>query len=234
MIMNLWIESIGNAIIIAFISSICLTIKNKNKSFCRFVLKHKRFLSPNNISMIRLFAALPILLAYHFGTKFGITYLIYITIWVFTSIAMTDWLDGVIARSCKLKTKIGAILDALADKCFDLPILWYFCFFPTFSFTSILNVLMITIFDVFGQFIRGKNSPPEAGLVGKTKTVVKFIIIYINSFIQRYPEQLITSELKAIIPTLLVIATILAGLSMGMKTKWYREYVRNYIDDFLS
>ncbi|MCI24532.1 CDP-diacylglycerol-glycerol-3-phosphate 3-phosphatidyltransferase-like, partial [Trifolium medium] len=39
-----------------------------------------------------------------------------VTTSIFTAAAVTDWLDGYIARKMKLKSSFGAFLDPVADK----------------------------------------------------------------------------------------------------------------------
>ena len=64
---------------------------------------------PNVLSYLRL-AAVPVFVSLHLGGRPGWALV------VFLSAAVTDWLDGLLARLLDQRTKLGAFLDPLADK----------------------------------------------------------------------------------------------------------------------
>ena len=72
---------------------------------------------PNKISLLRIILV-PIFLIFllvKFTVPFG-RYTIYVAIFIFIFAAMTDSLDGYIARKHGLITKLGKLIDPLADK----------------------------------------------------------------------------------------------------------------------
>ena len=231
--MNFWLETSVGLVIVFSVLYLCLWLIPKSKKVRFFFIKHKKYLSPNCISNWRKYLGVPVITFYMYGIYLQNTTLIYITIWIFVFLAITDLLDGVIARSCDMATEEGAKLDAEADKWFDLPTLLAFSIFPVFEPIYLIIVIPITIFDVIGQKMRGKNSPPEAGIIGKIKTTVKFIVIYLMIITMRYQEISDILKLDIIIIILLIIAMFLAGLSMGVKTKWYNDYIRKYLEEYL-
>ena len=75
----------------------------------------KQFNVPNTLTIIRL-AAIP-LMAHEILTMEGASteaFILFVFIWV------TDALDGYIARKYNLVTKLGTVLDPLADKLFQI------------------------------------------------------------------------------------------------------------------
>jgi cardiolipin synthase len=64
---------------------------------------------PNLLTIFRLFVTSFFILAIHYG-EFRIA------LWLFVVQAVTDLLDGFLARVLKEKTSLGAFLDPLADK----------------------------------------------------------------------------------------------------------------------
>lgn len=175
----------------------------------------------------------PTILVFLYGVYIGSDLIVYLSIWVYVFLAITDVLDGVVARAYGLSSPQGARLDAGADKWFDLPTLFFLSAIPTPEPIYLIIAIGIAVPDIIGQSIRGRSSPPEAGIVGKTKTTVKFIVIYLMSLTHRYPEIYEILKLEIVIVALLLSALILAWMSMGMKTKWYNEYARKYIKEYL-
>ena len=88
---------------------------------------------PNILSVSRIFLLIPIIIFFE-----NESYLF--SIITFTIASVTDFLDGYIARKQNLVTKIGALLDLLADKIFvSIILIWM-----TFTFESI-SILVASI-----------------------------------------------------------------------------------------
>lgn len=67
---------------------------------------------PNQLTLFRI-AVIPLLL---FLYPLNFSSLRLFCAFLFTFAAMTDWLDGFIARRFKVESKLGALLDPVADK----------------------------------------------------------------------------------------------------------------------
>jgi len=234
MSMNFWLETGVSITIVALVLYLCFMVIPRSQKVRDFFYKNRKYLSPDCISNWRKYLGAPVIGFFVFGMFIENNVITYIAIWMFVFLAITDLLDGVVARACDLATEKGARLDAEADKWFDLSALFALSLFPVFKPIYLIIVIPIAIFDIIGQKIRGKNSPPEAGIIGKIKTTVKFIVIYLMTFTERYTEIYDILKLDIIILILLFLALILAGLSMGMKTKWYRDYIRKYLEEYFA
>ena len=68
---------------------------------------------PNILTVLRLLAAPGLAVMFLYFTR---PYADWFALILFLSAAITDWFDGYLARAWKQETKIGAMLDPIADK----------------------------------------------------------------------------------------------------------------------
>ena len=130
----------------------------------------KMYSIPNYITSIRLIFTIPLII---FLETNNILF-----VWIIILFGgITDYLDGYIARKFKLKTKIGAILDPLADKVFIIiPFIWL-CKYEVIPFWS-LSVLLVREF-LISAFRGTKENGLPALKIGKYKTFIQFISLII-------------------------------------------------------
>lgn len=71
---------------------------------------------PNRISILRLLLVAPfvVLLMNQNQPEWGFAR--HTAVGIFVAMALSDWIDGVLARKLNARTRLGAILDPLADK----------------------------------------------------------------------------------------------------------------------
>ncbi len=94
---------------------------------------------------------------------------------VFASIAaITDFLDGKLARKWNTVSEIGAKLDAVADKVFAIGL--SICLTSLFSLLWIIVVLE-TILAFINLYFHYKSGKTESLFIGKIKTTCLFITI---------------------------------------------------------
>ncbi len=70
--------------------------------------------------------------------------------------ALSDFFDGYIARKLKAESKIGELLDPIADKLFSNAVLWGICFFKSPTLPNYIMAVSLTLRDLillFGGFI---------------------------------------------------------------------------------
>lgn len=135
-------------------------------------------LSGNGISMMRIYFSLP--LAFFTIIFYQDIVISSVFLHIYVLLFASDALDGAVARKLNNVSNFGKILDPLADKVLDLPILLIVCYFFENSYFLALAIL-ICIVDIVGQSMRSKTSNPGANFIGKTKTVLKIIAIYVIS-----------------------------------------------------
>ncbi len=97
---------------------------------------------------------------------------------IFLLASATDVLDGYLARRLNMSTRVGQLLDPLADKCMQLAVI-----LTLFSaelvpgwFLGILVAKEI-IMIIGGVFLYSKKTYVKANLVGKLNTVVLFLVM---------------------------------------------------------
>ncbi len=130
-----------------------------------------RKILPNHLTIIRIIIGilLFILLFYYKNTN-GI-----LIILLFCIGALTDLLDGSVARAFKEETKVGAMLDPIADRILIIPIAIYSLFnlhrwlFLFLILLEIINVLIST-------YAYGKNIFIQSNIFGKIKMVLQSIV----------------------------------------------------------
>ena len=206
----------------AYFSKIYLAKNEKIKTYIR---NHK-WLHPNSISNYRKYGGIILTVFYVYFTYIYLNDLVrFIIIEFFVILAMTDMWDGDFARECNILTDEGASLDAEADKWFDTPpllamsfIISPYLFFPM--------VIVISIFDFYGQSIRGLYSKASAGKIGKIKTTIKFSLCFWFIFHNRYMDIYNHLHIEQIIFFSLILVLITSFLSMFLKTKLWNITIK--------
>ena len=129
---------------------------------------------------------------------------------IFVIAAVTDFLDGYIARSRNLVTDFGKTMDAIADKVLVNPILVilaYNGFIPV-----IIPVVIITrdiVVDAIKMASGSKGKVVGASILGKIKTIcMMFGIAFV--FFYNLPFELVGVRVADI---LLLVATVLSVIS---------------------
>lgn len=98
---------------------------------------------------------------------------------IFVIAALTDWLDGWLARLLNAESALGALLDPIADKCLVGGYLIAYCAISGFDAYLVLPVLAIVGRDVAVtalRFIRPSAGTLHVTLMAKTKTALQMII----------------------------------------------------------
>ncbi|MEZ0361609.1 MAG: CDP-alcohol phosphatidyltransferase family protein [Hydrogenobacter sp.] len=137
---------------------------------------------PNFISLLRLLLS-PLML--YMDQRF-LPYL-------FSFLALTDALDGFLARSLKKETQLGRVLDPLADKVFLITAL-FLCVFKLNLLNPILffSLLARDSFILFGSLLLllKLRSIPKPSLWGKITTLVISLSLFICMIYSSYPLNL--------------------------------------------
>lgn len=136
----------------------------------------KKMNLPNKLTMIRiilvplfvLFMALPKTLVWNLWVALGI----------FIVAALTDFIDGKIARSKNLITKFGKIMDPLADKMLvsaGFIMLSYYGIIP--GWMSAIIILRDFFVNALRMFGADKKDDLSASVSGKVKTALELVSI---------------------------------------------------------
>lgn len=106
---------------------------------------------PNILTAIRLVAAPMVALMFLYFTR---PYADWFALILFVSAALTDWLDGYLARSWRQETKLGAMLDPIADKAMVVIALMVIIGFSSWSGWLVLPATVILFREVFVSGLR--------------------------------------------------------------------------------
>ena len=178
---------------------------------------------PNVLTLVRL-ALIPVfVILFYWPTEISNL----LAAIVFIAAALTDLLDGFLARKLKQTTKFGAFLDPVADKiivCTALILIVEFYsvhvseFFPHMNLFVSIPAMIIVAREITVSALRewmaelGKRSLVAVSWVGKWKTTIQ--LVSIAGLIWRYDDVIIYSALG-----MLAVATVLTIWSMVMYLK---------------
>ena len=108
---------------------------------------------PNILTVLRLLAAPGLAVMFLYFTR---PYADWFALILFLSAAITDWFDGYLARAWKQETKIGAMLDPIADKAMVVIALMILVGYSTEHWTPwlVLPATVILFREVFVSALR--------------------------------------------------------------------------------
>jgi len=182
-------------------------------------------MSANGICMWRIYASIPLAISIAIFYQNQIVSFILIQFYVF--LFATDALDGAVARELNNITTIGKSLDPLGDKILVLPILAIVSYYSDNILFLSLTMLII-FFDSLGQLLRGKTKNPAANWIGKIKTIITMISIYILS-LNRYDVNLdYISGILLLITLYFTFWSFYRKLSLRMRSKTWK-FTRKFI-----
>ncbi len=138
---------------------------------------------PNILAFIRILIA-PLMFFFLVDRNIAIfknvdvSWLDYFAALLFVLASVTDFFDGFIARKWNQITKLGSILDPLADKMLTLAAFLGLMYIGRASPWAILLILVREFFITgLRVLMAGENRSVKASFVGKTKTVAQMFAI---------------------------------------------------------
>jgi CDP-diacylglycerol--glycerol-3-phosphate 3-phosphatidyltransferase len=106
---------------------------------------------PNILTLLRLIAAPAVAVMFLYFTR---PYADWFALVLFVAAAVTDWFDGYLARAWKQETKLGAMLDPIADKAMVVIALTVIIGFSSWSPWLVLPATVILFREVFVSGLR--------------------------------------------------------------------------------
>jgi CDP-diacylglycerol--glycerol-3-phosphate 3-phosphatidyltransferase len=133
---------------------------------------------PNILTLIRLAAAPMVALMFLYFTR---PYADWFALVLFVSAAITDWFDGYLARSWRQETKLGAMLDPIADKAMVVIALMVIIGFSSWSGWLVLPATVILFREVFvsglREFLGDTAGTLKVTQLAKWKTTLQMVAI---------------------------------------------------------
>ena len=137
-----------------------------------------RITLPNLLTILRLIAAPLVAVMFLYFTR---PYADWFALILFLSAAITDWFDGYLARAWKQETKLGAMLDPIADKAMVVIALMVIVGYSTMSGWLVLPATMILFREVFvsglREFLGETAGTLKVTPLAKWKTTLQMVAI---------------------------------------------------------
>ena len=133
---------------------------------------------PNILTIGRLLAAPMVAVMFLYFTR---PYADWFALILFLGAAITDWFDGYLARAWKQETKLGAMLDPIADKAMVVIALMVIIGFSSWSAWLVLPATVILFREVFVSGLREYLGDTAGTLkvtkLAKWKTTLQMVAI---------------------------------------------------------
>jgi CDP-diacylglycerol--glycerol-3-phosphate 3-phosphatidyltransferase len=140
---------------------------------------------PNLLTLLRILLIPLFVLAYYLPLSYAHT----LAMWLFVSAALTDWLDGYLARKLNQLSSFGAFLDPVADKLMVAAALLLLLGDESVA-TKVIDdrLFVVVVLIIIGREIAvsalrewmaevGKRSSVAVSIMGKLKTVSQMVAI---------------------------------------------------------
>ncbi|MEL7129878.1 MAG: CDP-alcohol phosphatidyltransferase family protein [Pseudomonadota bacterium] len=151
--------------------------------------------------------------------------LLTIAFWLFTLAAVTDWLDGALARALDAASPFGAKLDLWADKILVASVL--IGFLPNRPWIAVPALLCLTVRDLLIMALRARRPDVnlKATLLAKSKTAI--VMVGLALWLASFPIALHLAEgdIFAVGPSDLIIGLLgflltAFGCVLSLYTGW--------------
>ena len=137
-----------------------------------------RWTLPNILTVLRLLAAPGVAVMFLYFTR---PYADWFALLLFLGAAITDWFDGYLARAWKQETKLGAMLDPIADKVMVVIALMVIVGYSSMSPWLVLPATVILFREVFvsglREFLGDTAGTLKVTKLAKWKTTAQMVAI---------------------------------------------------------
>ena len=133
---------------------------------------------PNILTVLRLLAAPGVAVMFLYFTR---PYADWFALLLFVAAAVTDWFDGFLARAWKQETKLGTMLDPIADKAMVVIALMIIVGYSSMSPWLVLPATVILFREVFisglREFLGYTAGNLKVTVLAKWKTTAQMVAI---------------------------------------------------------
>ena len=133
---------------------------------------------PNILTVLRLLAAPGVAVMFLYFTR---PYADWFALLLFVAAAVTDWFDGFLARAWKQETKLGTMLDPIADKAMVVIALMIIVGYSSMSPWLVLPATVILFREVFisglREFLGDTAVTLKVTVLAKWKTTAQMVAI---------------------------------------------------------
>jgi cardiolipin synthase len=133
---------------------------------------------PNQLTIARI-AAVPVLCLF---IGMGNGWLRWLALIIYVAAALTDWLDGFLARRMSLSSDLGKMLDPIADKLLVGGLIVTFAWTRDFSGLDLVPALAILFREIFisglREFMGKRDISVPVTFLAKWKTTVQLVALF--------------------------------------------------------
>lgn len=169
--------------------------------------------TPNCLSLLRI-VLMPIMVAFMYSDA---PWAAVVALLVFVIAALTDYLDGYIARKEGIVTTFGKFIDPLADKMLVLAALIMLSAQGNLPAWVVVLVLFRELaVDGIRLIANQSGRVIAASKLGKIKTVIQMVTIILLMLLRFMP---VLNKLCGVMVVLMALATIISGIDYFVKNK---------------
>lgn len=176
---------------------------------------------PNILTVLRLLAAPGVAIMFLYFSRPAADWFALI---LFVLAAVTDWIDGYLAREWKQETKLGAMLDPIADKAMVVIALMVIVGYSSMSPWLVLPATFILFREVFvsglREFLGDTAGTLKVTPLAKWKTTLQMIAIAVL-FAQGVFEHYLGMSIIGMNPE--IVEGIMAGEIEDLHGLWWKE-----------
>ena len=176
---------------------------------------------PNILTVLRLLAAPGVAIMFLYFSRPAADWFALI---LFVLAAVTDWVDGYLAREWKQETKLGAMLDPIADKAMVVIALMVIVGYSSMSPWLVLPATFILFREVFvsglREFLGDTAGTLKVTPLAKWKTTLQMIAIAVL-FAQGVFEHYLGISIIGMSPE--IVDGIMAGEIEDLHGLWWKE-----------
>lgn len=175
---------------------------------------------PNKLTTARILLAIPFIF---FLENAGNNHIYrYLAFGFFVVAALTDWLDGYLARKHNLITDFGKLMDPLADKILVISAMVIFVYLRWLpSWMSIVVIAREFLISGIRTLAAAQGEVIPAGNLGKYKTTTQMIVIIVMLFFGETDIKFMGYPVYESLMLIPVILTIWSGWDYSVKAKHY-------------
>ena len=133
---------------------------------------------PNQLTVARI-AAVPVLCLF---IGMGNGWLRWLALIIYVAAAVTDWLDGVLARRMNMSSDLGKMLDPIADKLLVGCLIVTFAWTRDFSGLDLVPAIAILFREIFiaglREFMGNRSVSVPVTFLAKWKTTVQLVALF--------------------------------------------------------
>ena len=178
------------------------------------------------ISCLRIVLIVPIIYLLDQGWRAeGPSFYNYLALVLFVVAGLTDYLDGYIARITDTETKLGALLDLIADKLLiSLVMVWmvFLTHDPLIAIAALIIVSRELVISNLRQYVIEKKVKQNLSVsfIGKSKTTIQIIAISTLILAQEISDIWLLSIVAIWFAAIFSLYSLFTYVS-----EWFKEYL---------